>query len=164
MNNKSKGEKLFIIAALFAICFAILCFTGCSGSCMGCTIGCENSEGGCASGIGCGSDGCLSSDSCMATLNCVDFQEPYDDDSGDVLLISCATQESGCGGEDGCYNGLYLGSCSSCGTFGMFCGSEEDYNLEEFNIGCIDGCFACGDTEGIWGYLLENLYYVLGLK
>ena len=164
MNNKSKGEKLFILCTIIIASFAIVCLTGCSGSCFGCTIGCESNEGGCASGLGYVSDGCGSEDSCISTFNCVDFEEPYDDDSGNVLLLSCETTEDDCGGTSGCYNGLYCGGCSSCGNCGIFFGEIDGYDVDETNIGCIDGCIACGDTDGIWAYLLDRLYNVLDLK
>ena len=164
MNNKSKGEKLFILCTIIIASFAIVCLTGCSGSCFGCTIGCDKSEMGCVSGVGSDSDGCASSDSCKSTFSCIDFEAPFDDDSGKVLLLSCESQEDGCGGESSCYNGTYCGGCSSCGTCGIFWGNSEDYDVDESEIGCINGCVTCGDSEGFWSYILENIYYLTDLK
>lgn len=164
MDKKSKGEKLFVLLLIIVAAFAVVCLTGCSSSCFGCTVGCDEDEMGCVNGIGYKSDGCGSEDSCNATFNCIDFEAPFDDDSGKVLLLSCATNEDGCGGESGCYNGTYCGGCSACGTCGFFCGSSEDHDVEESEIGCINGCFTCGDSEGFWAYILENIYDLVGLE
>ena len=164
MNEKTKGEKLFIVLSLSVVCVLFFCLAGCSGSCFGCSIGCEKNEGGCASGVAHESEGCGSDDSCISSFNCVDFEEPYDDGSGEVLLLSCETVEDGCGGKSGCYNGLFCGGCNACGTCGIFFGENDGDDVEETMIGCMDGGFACGDTEGIWAYLLNSLYDVLGLK
>lgn len=164
MDKKTKAEKLFVLLMISVACVVLLCFTGCSGSCFGCSVGCENGEGGCASGLSHTSEGCGSEDSCITTCNCVDFEEPYDDDSGKVLLLSCETVEDGCGGESGCYSGSYCGGCSSCGSCGIFFGEIDGYNVDETNLGCIDGCMACGDTDSAWAYLLNKLYSLLDLK
>ena len=164
MNNKSRAEKLFILCVIIIVSFAVICLTGCNGSCFGCSIGCENNEGGCISGLGYTSDGCGSEDSCAVTFNCVDFEEPYDDDSGDVLLLSCETSKDSCGGKNSSYNGLYCGGCNSCGNFGIFFGEINDSDIEETNLGCIDCQAECGATDGMWALLIDSLCNVLDLK
>lgn len=164
MDKKTKGEKLFILLLIVTIGLALICLTGCSSSCFGCTVGCDEDDIGCVNGIGYESDGCGSEDSCNATWNCIDFVEPYDDGDGKVLLLSCATNEDSCSGESGCYNGTFCGGCGACGTCGFFCGSSEDYDVDESEFGCMHGCFTCGDTDGFWGYILENIYDLVGIE
>ena len=164
IDKKTKSEKLFVLLMVSVMCVVMLCLAGCNSSCLGCNVGCENNEGGCASGIGYTSEGCATDDSCISTCDCVDFEKPYNDDSGDVLLMSCETVEDGCGGESGCYNGTFCGGCGACGTCGIFYGEIDGYDVDETTIGCINGCSACGDSDGMWSSLLEKIYDVLDLK
>lgn len=163
MNNKSKGEKIFILGILFAACFAMFCLTGCKVACAGCTVACDNSDIGCTSGLGCLSEGVASEDSCISTNGCVDFEAPYDGESGKVYLTSCEYVEEGCDGTTGCYNGTFCGGCGACGTCGIFWGYIEGYGEDESEIGCIRGCASCDDTDGEWKRLLDRMYRELNI-
>lgn len=159
MEKKSKREQLLILLAIAALGIALLCLTGCGGSCFGCSIGCEKEDFGCLSGCSYISDGCGSEDSCYYTFNCIN-EDLDDEDSDKILLISCDSVSDGCWGESGCYDGIF---CGGCGTCGVFCGEIDDYDIDESAYGCLDGCLTCGDTNANWKWFLKDIYDFLGI-
>jgi hypothetical protein len=93
-------------------------------------------------------------------VDCVDYEKPYNGKSDKVLLVSCETVEEGCFGNSGCYNGLFV---SGCGTCGVFYGEESGFDVDETTIGCMKGCAACDDTDGMWEKLLDKIYNILDM-
>lgn len=159
MEKMSKHRQLLILMAIAAVSLALLCLTGCGGSCFGCSFGCENEEPGCLSGCSYISDGCWSDRSCYYTLGYL--KEDYnDEDSDKILILSCDSESDRCTGTSGCYDGIY---CGGCGTCGVFCGSNEGYDRDESTFGCMDGCLACGKTDGNWSWILREIYNFLDI-
>lgn len=164
MDNKSKKEKLFIIVSLFAVSFVVLCLTSCSGSCMGLSVGCESEEeiynlGGCSYlSDGCGSNG-------LYLVSCGSLNTSNEEsDLNDMYIINCGSYESDYyDGTSGCYTGCVIGRRADCGDCVGVYGSVDMESADETSISCVDGCFGCSDTDGMWAYIFENIYALIGI-
>lgn len=169
-NKKSKLEKLFIMAiSMVAVCFVMLCVTGCSGSCMGCNFSCENEDGAYnLGGISYVSEGCCMSSSCKTATGELIFDE--DDNNGDsdekamqdVMYSSCTLSKDGCFGGNSHYIGCFIGKGVDCGNWSATCGTSDD-EITENTIKCVDGCISCEESSGSKGFLYELIYQLLGI-
>ena len=169
LNDKSKGEQLFILIIIFAAIIGIFCLSGCGGSCELPSFGCESNDQATIVAFslpGCG--GCLSSErgcdtacypqSCKTVLSL-----------SSVNLVGCDIQYYGdgclgCGQrEKSCYMGCLQGCDSEHNAYGngFFYGSNAS---DEHFIGCANGCGGCIGTNGTMHDILIGAEYLTGTR
>lgn len=164
MKPKSKQEKLFLLVVVAMMSLLVLCLTGCSGSCLGCSFNCESEDDSYSlGGISYVSEGCCSSTSCKTASGCVDTGDEEAELSNMVSSSCTHTYDGGCNGST-CYNGCFVGKGVDCGDCGIVCGTvNDDSEVTENTIGCVDGCVGCEKTDGQMGWLYELIYALLGI-
>ncbi len=176
MDNRPKGEQLFILFLMFAALLGAFGVMGCGGqSCETPKCGSEDAYiGGKASGCsipGCG--GCLSSgrgcnSSCWPqSCKFVKFTgEDNEDDTVVQKISACDVQYygdgcTGCGqSKKSCYTGCVKAEDSSEKMNGFFYGTSDS---SEHFIGCTDGCGGCIGTGGILGNTMEEIEQITGV-
>ena len=132
---------------------------------MGVSWGCE-SEDGEYNLVGCSyiSDGCGSEE--ISVISCGNLYTGNEENSdiSDMFIINCGSYESDFyDGTTGCYSGCAIGKGDDCGDCLGIYGENDEYDAEETTIGCLDGCFTCDDTQGMWDYVFSIIYDMLGI-
>lgn len=180
LNDKSKGEQLFLLMLVLAALAGVFCIAGCGGgkSCEQPSCGNEDMPGGKA--IGCSIPGCggiLSSgkgcdSACWPQSEKLvavwaEDEDGHEEEMAKIKMIACDTRYYGegclgCGqDEKSCYQGwIQWGDCSGDGAGGIFYGSSDS---DEKLIGCVDGCIGCTEFDDLgaaWLYEIETLIEV----
>lgn len=183
INQKSKGEQLFILMLLFSMLIGVCCITGC-GNKQSCeTPKCGSEDFGAGKAVGCsipGCGGCLTSgEGCNAACwpqACKIVHasaKEKDEETGEkaiAKITACDTRyyDGGgcCGGcfgcnqeEKSCYTGCIKIKNSSDNMSGFFYSTDS----EEKIIGCINGCGGCVGSGGVGGEMMYELESITGV-
>lgn len=187
MNQKSKGEQLFILILMFTALIGVFCLTGCgskqscekpqcgsadfgSGTAVGCSIpGC----GGCiSSGKGCNA-ACWPQSCKIVHASEEEIQEKIDEETNaktDEKIVTTITacdiryyDGGGCFGcnqkEKNCYNGCISIKGGSNDMNGIFYSTDSGEKV----MGCVNGCGGCIGSGGIGAEMMYELEDITGV-
>jgi len=173
LNNKSKGEQLFMLTLMFTVLLGVFCVTGCGGkkSCESPKCGSEDYVDGTAKGYsipGCGGlfssgKGCNTAcwpQSCKIVTFSAGEKNEKTGEKEVSKEIACDARYYGdgclgCGqSEKSCYGGYIKAKDETTDMTGFFWGSSDS---GEKIIGCYNGCGGCVGTDGIGGYTMMEL-------
>lgn len=166
-NRKTKLEQVFLIlVSMIVLCSMVVCFAGCSGSCMGCRYACESKDDSYRlGGFSYVSEGCCMSSSCKTAAGELLFgedEEAEEDMIKDAFYSSCTISKDGCCGGDSYYTGCFIGKGKDCGNWSATYGSGDD-EVSENTVNCVNGCIGCDETSGSKGFFYDLIYQLLGI-
>lgn len=150
MSKKTKGQKLFLLLIIAAICIGAFCMAGCHTSCFGCDVGCNAEDENYSAGI------INSCDSCGTENSCGIGAGGYLDDdavSGGIRFLADSTSKKDANavyGNASCYTEF-----DECGGCDLYCGTyndEDGSNISGIFIEGDDFDVSCGEESGYGPY------------
>ena len=165
MNNKSKGQKLFLLAIISVICIFAFCMAGCNLSCFGCDVACDYEDESLMTGI---NNSCTT---CGNTNSCGTGCAGYAGEDGISSRIAFLTdsydkkhRSTDCSnyGTVSCYIDFdnEPGCSAYCGSFNSEDGATESYFYSN-KEGSDTGCAEQSNCAGMYYYLkslMSNLF------